>query len=109
MEMIMLSKMFLKLNNFLTDERSVEEKIKSCKDGISNDRFVAIMTGILFLYTCICSLIFPTYIPTWLPLTESSWIGLRDSWLMYLTLTLLYTFFWFKGIINKNNLLKMLH
>ncbi len=104
----MFSKIFIKLKNFLTDDRTIEEKIESCKDDISNDRFIAIMTGILFAYTCICSLMFPTYIPAWLPLSESSWIGLRDAWFMYLTLTVLYTVFWVKGLIKKHNLLKMI-
>lgn len=102
----MLSKMFIKLKMFLTDERTTEEKIKSCESDISNYRWMAIAFGISFLYTSICYFIFPTYIPEWFPFLDSTWISLRNSWVTHLVFMLVSVFLWISEIKNKKKLLK---
>ena len=89
----MLSKMFTKLKIFIFEESPVEEQLKSCKDDISHYRSLAITFGFLFSYTIICSFMYPTYTPSWFPLSESSWMAVRNAWFTYLALGLLNAFF----------------
>lgn len=108
MEIIMFSKTFQKIKNFLTEEDSVEEQLQSCKDNISHYRWLAITFGVTFFYTIICSFMFPTYTPSWFPLSESSWMEVRNAWFTYLALGLVNAFFWLKTVIKKHKLLKRL-
>lgn len=108
MEIIMFSKTFQKIKTFLTEEDSVEEQIKSCKDNISHYRWLAIAFAISCSYTMICSFIFPTYIPAWFPFSDSTWFELRNAWFIHLSLMLLNTCLWLTAVVKKHKLLKRL-